>query len=732
MKKTSALLITAIFLAQNPIFVYAAESVLVSPVRVSAESVYITTNKPVKYKAFMSAKPPKLIVELENSRMETLQEIPVNGTFIKTVRTGQYKTAPVSISRVVLDLTQKAVYDITQKGNEMVVVIGGKFRAQKPEPETAKTAAPKAAAPAEEDVKVIQPTSPAKTAPEPAVLPGAEKAKVIKSGLPVRSAVAPVAAPAADTAKAVKSVSPAKAPDAAPAEEKAKAAKPEPPVKFSVMADAQPAPENVKVIKPSSHARPAAAAAQPAVKPADRSGESASLLLPKRSASSSSRVSRNIMDNLPTEPVNLDYSGADVRDIINMLAAKAGINILFSDDVTGNTSINLNKVPFDEAFRTILSVNGLAAQQVGDNILRIATPQTLLAEQKKAFLQTRVFFLNYSRASDVKVQLDAVAAAEGSNAKCTIDDANNALIATDSALGLENTARLIRSLDRVPKQVVIEAKLVEVSLDNSLDYGIQWSGYGEKNGTFVGAGNSLASIGSSANGTTSNIIPGYVNGSLTGATAAPLAAADRTNTNGLGGTGVSLPADIIYGALRMGKVASNYILDATITAAAKKGKAKVLSDPKVATLNNKEATINITSQTPYTTSQTTQATPPVTTTSVIYLETGIVLRVTPSITSDGRISMKINPKVSQINSSIPALQSGAPGVDTRSADTNVIVRDGETIVIGGLIHDTQSEVIYKVPLLGDIPLLGYLFRKKSMSRSRMELIIFVTPKIIEG
>ena len=94
--------------------------------------------------------------------------------------------------------------------------------------------------------------------------------------------------------------------------------------------------------------------------------------------------------------------------------------------------------------------------------------------------------------------------------------------------------------------------------------------------------------------------------------------------------------------------------------------------------------------------------------------------------------MKINPQVSQLSLSIPTALGGAPGVDTRSADTNVIVRDGETIVIGGLIHDTQSEAVYKVPLLGDIPIIGYLFRKKSMSRTRMELIIFVTPRIIEG
>lgn len=639
MKKMTVLIIAALFPAQNPVFICAAENALVKSVRVSSESVYITTDKPVKYKAFMMGRPPKLVVELEDSRLKTLEEIPVNGTFIRKVRTGQYKTSPVSVSRVVLDLTQKAVYDITRKGTELVVVIGGRFGVKKT------------------DLK----DSPAGTAPSAAKLDGGA-------------------------------------------------------------ADPAPAAENVKIIAPSFQDKTPVLAGPVKARPAEPNP----VILPKKTASTpASRNYRNIMDSLPTEPVNLDYSDVDVRDILSMMAAKAGINIIYSDDVTGNVSINLNKVPFDEAFRTILNVNGFASQQVGDNILRIATPQTFLAEQKKAYLQTRVFFLNYSKAADVKTQLDAVAAAEQGKGKCAIDEVNNALIITDSALGLENTARLIRSLDRVPKQVVIEAKLVEISLDNSLDYGIQWSGYGEKNGNYFGAGDSANTLGKSALGNPGNVAPGY-------SAAAPPGGTMGALTSATGGTGVNLPANIIYGAFRLGKVASNYMFDAVITAAAKKGKAKVLSDPKVATLNNKEANINITTQIPYTTSETTQTAPPVTTTKVVYLTTGIILKVTPTINSDGRISMKINPQVSQPSSTVIPAAGGAPGIDTRSADTNVIVRDGETIVIGGLIHDTQAEAVFKVPILGDIPLVGYLFRKKSMSRTRMELLIFVTPRIIEG
>ncbi|MEK6654098.1 MAG: AMIN domain-containing protein, partial [Thermodesulfobacteriota bacterium] len=159
MKKTIALLISALFLAQNPVFIYAAQAAVVKSVRVSSESVYITTDKPVRYKAFTMSDPPRLIVELDDSRLKTLEEIPVNSVFIRKVRTGQFKTSPVSVSRIVLELTQKAVYDITQKGTEMVVVIGGKFNPKKYDLKDAPAAVqPSAAEP--ESVKVIAPSPP--------------------------------------------------------------------------------------------------------------------------------------------------------------------------------------------------------------------------------------------------------------------------------------------------------------------------------------------------------------------------------------------------------------------------------------------------------------------------------------------------------------------------------------------------------------------------------------------
>ncbi len=604
MKKFTAIAVTALLLGQNPAIAFAAEAATVKSVRVSANSVYIATDRPVEYKSFTTADPDRLVVELMDARLKTLQDIPGGGSALLKVRTGQFQTSPVSISRVVMDLSQKTAYEIVRKGSELVVMFGGRA------PAAVKDAPAAAVQPAA--VKVIAPE------PEPA------PAKPIEMTL--ESASAP----------------------AARAEKK-----------------------------------------RPSFSAAYRGG---------------------IMDNLPRDPISFDYSEADVREVIDMLAAKANINIIYGDDVSGTVTISLNKVPFDEAFKTLLGVKGLAAQQAGDNILRIAAPATLQAEQKKAMPQTRVFYLSYAKALEVKSQLDTVSTAEGRSARITADEGNNALVITDTQIGLDSTARLIRGIDRVPKQVLIEAKLVEVSLDNSLDYGISWSGSANKSGSYIGA--------QDIKNTPTEALGGAyaVNSPLGGAA---------------GGTGVNLPANLVYGAFRLGKVASNYMFDAVITAAAKKGKAKVLSDPKVATLNNKEANINITTQVPYTTTETTASTPPTLTTKVTYLTTGIVLKVTPTINPDGRISMKINPSISQVSPTITPVAGGAPGIDTRSADTNVIVRDGETIVIGGLISDTQAESVFKVPILGDIPLIGYLFKKKSMTRTRMELLIFVTPRIME-
>ncbi|OIO04892.1 MAG: hypothetical protein COX65_04130 [Elusimicrobia bacterium CG_4_10_14_0_2_um_filter_56_8] len=585
MKKFTVAAIIALLLGQNPLLIYAVENATVKSVRVSAENVYIDTDRPVQYKAFTTATPPRLVVDLMDSKLKTLQDIPVNGDPLDKVRTGQFQTTPVSISRIVMDLSRITAYEITRKGSELVVMFSA----------------------------------------------GSGKA-----------AAALKDAPAA-------------------------------------------VPAGVKVIKPVLSGPVTVTLAAAPIKPSDLNRENTPVISANKRYSAPS--SRNIMDSLSREPISFDYNEADVREVIEMMAAKANINIIYGDDVSGTVTISLAKVPFEEAFKTLLNVKGLSTQQVGDNILRIASPATFIAEQKKSMPQTRVFFLNYAKTAEVKAQVEAVALAEGRSAKCTVDENNNALVVTDTVFGLDSTARLIRNLDRIPRQVMIEVKLVEVVLNSTFELGVTWDG---------------------ATGPNNRALSANVNGT------------DR-----------SVGFDGISGVFRFGKLTDNSIINAVITASASKGKFKVLSDPKVATLNNKEANITITDQTTYKQETTTIGTSgPTTSTTYPTITSGITLKVTPTINSDGRITMHILPTVSQIGSR-PYLDA-PPDIATRGTDTNVIVKNGETIVIGGLIHDANTDTVTKVPVLGDIPLLGVLFRKKTNTRTRKELLIFVTPKIIEN
>ncbi|HNW43324.1 MAG TPA: AMIN domain-containing protein [Elusimicrobiales bacterium] len=585
MKKMTIFTLAAALLLQNLPPLSAAQTATVSSVEVADGSVLITADRPVEYKAFTMESPFRLVLDLQDAKMRTLQEIPVSGSNLRKVRTSQFKSAPGGVSRVVMELAQRSAHEITRRGPELVISFGAH-----------------------------------------------------SSGAQVKDAPA--------------------APAAAPV---------------------------VKIIPPAAKAPAAAKPAEMTIEPADQARERAQVIAPKKRSSSSG--GRNIMDTLSAEPISFEYNEADIREVLDMMAAKAGINIIYSDDVSGTVTLSLAKVPFDEAFKTLLNAKSLAAQQIGDNILRIASPKTFLSEQKSAMLQTRVIFLNYTKASEMKTQLDAVAANEGrTTGKCAADDVNNALVITDTSFGLDATVRLIRSLDRMPKQVMIEVKLVEVKLDDSFELGVNWN---------------FSNVDNAGNGTSGRVF-------LPGPT----------------------PGLFNAGSLTIGKISGNNSFNAVIAAAAKKGKAKVLSDPKVATLNNKEANINITDQTPFD-QQTISLVNGVQTITHAYsnVTTGITLKVTPTINSDGRITMHIVPAVIQL-SGVPN-GIAPPPTATRGTDTNVIVRNDETIVIGGLIQDTQSEEVYKIPLLGDIPLLGAAFRKKTVVRSRKELLIFVTPKIIE-
>lgn len=411
--------------------------------------------------------------------------------------------------------------------------------------------------------------------------------------------------------------------------------------------------------------------------------------------------------SLPRDRISLDFESTDVKDVLKLLSAKSGLNIIYGPDVAGTVSIHLKDVPFDEAFRAILDMKSLAYQQMGTNILRVATPSILKTARQEAIVNTKIFTLNYSKAASIQAHIESIRSAAGRKGSTLADAVTNILIVTDSPEGLDEATRLISQLDRKPQQVLIEAKLVEISLDKSFDIGVSWDF--KQTGQM---GNAATMIGQTA-----NPLAGGAN--LGGG---PLA------TKGSPGlTGVDAKSALSVGAFTFGRVTNSSYFTATLAAGIKDGRVKVLSDPRVATLNNQTANIQINSQTPYATTEVTAQ--GASSQKIQYVVIGINLTVTPTVNADGYVTMKLSPTVSQPG--LGASVAGAPPVNSRSADTIVLIKDGETVAIGGLVSDNLTDEITKVPVLGDIPVLGWLFKSKHLKRTRQELVIFVTPHIMD-
>ncbi len=429
-----------------------------------------------------------------------------------------------------------------------------------------------------------------------------------------------------------------------------------------------------------------------------------------KASSKDKAPAKDLLASLPTHAVTLDFDDADIRDVLRVMAEMSGVNIIHGPEIRGLVTIHLDQVPFNEAFETILTMQGLVAQQMGENILRILTPQALSEDRSRAVLTYKTFVLNYAKAADLLSHLGSVKISP--NAKATVDERTNSLIVADTPEGLAAAERLIAELDKRPEQVMIEAKMVEITLSDTMDLGIQWEYSNvnrEPNKTIIVGQRDLEIAGT-------NVTPGEAGFVQAGGVETSFTAGSR-------GTGVSLPGPQ-QAAITFGFINNTDLLTATLNALATKGKTKILSSPKVVTVNNRPAKIQSGSKIPF--SITTVAATGIATQSFQFVDVGILLSVTPTISADNRIRMLVKPEVSIPGNVTPA----GPEINSRNAETEVLVRDGETIVIGGLIDESMREAATKVPLLGDIPVLGTFFRSTSDSKRRTELLIFVTPHII--
>lgn len=426
------------------------------------------------------------------------------------------------------------------------------------------------------------------------------------------------------------------------------------------------------------------------------------------------RRKRDLLNSLPKEVVTLDFEGADIRDVIRLMSETSNINIIFGPEVAGNISIHLKRVPFDEAFQTILNLKGLVATQLGVNILRVTTPDILSREQSKAVVFTKSIPINYLAANEMQTHLQAVMSSAGRKGTITVVKETNNLVVTDTQEGIAQAERLVGQLDKKPAQVMIEARIVEINLNNGFDIGVQWEYFNanvKTNGdyNFVGLnpkdgeGARIIHTGIDADGEEVEF-----------GAASPLS----------NGTGVSLPGPKQAG-ITFGFIKDDSIFNATLNALVTQSKAKILSAPKVVTINGQEAKIEAVQEIPFRTS--TVSGTGVVSNSFTNVPAGIILTVKPTINAEDRITLKINPE-----SSFPTQEEteAGPIIRSRVAETTVIIKDGDTLVIGGLIDDQDTVGVNKVPLLGDIPILGIFFRSNTSRKVRNELLVFVTPRII--
>ncbi len=482
----------------------------------------------------------------------------------------------------------------------------------------------------------------------------------------------------------------------------------------------QPSAALATVSAKSQPAQPEGRAEQAAQQAVQQASTAASTVAAQQA--SSATMSTPQASRYTGEPISVNLKDVDLKDFFRLIHEISGLNVVLDPNVKGTLTIVLDEVPWDQALDIVLQNNGLD-KQLNGNVLRVATRETLKHEAETArdlqkaqaeavapVTVTRV--LSYAKASTMKDTLKKFLSTRGD---IFSDDRSNQLVIRDIPSVIPTVDNLIRQLDRKSQQVEIEARVVQASRSFSQDIGVQWGFAGT-----VAGGRTI--FGGNPNAGVSPITAN------TGLPQPPLIATPVSTTGGSTTPGlpfnVNLPAGVPTSGFYIGNRSGNFAVDLLISMAEAKGVGKLLSKPKVITQNNEKATVKQGTKIPI---QTTINN----TISVEYIDAVLKLEVTPQITAEGTVFMDVLVENTQIDNGIPRVQ-GMPALDTQSAETKVLVADGGTVVIGGIIVTQQQTSITEVPILGSLPVIGYLFRENSVSITSSELLFFLTPRIIPG
>ena len=430
------------------------------------------------------------------------------------------------------------------------------------------------------------------------------------------------------------------------------------------------------------------------------------------------------------ERLTLNFQDIETRAVLQLLADASGQNIVVSDSVSGSVTLRLQNVPWDQALDIVLRTKGLDKRRT-DNVIIVAPSDELAAREKAelaarkdlqelAPLRSEYLQVNYAKAGDlaelIKSQGGSLMSARGSVA---VDERTNTLLLQDTADNLVDIRRLVGTLDIPVRQVLIEARIVIVNDDFTRELGVRAGVTGTRengnDGVYVTSG-SLESTDTALSSALTNLR----NGS---ATPYPI----DVPTGGTAGQryNINLPVSSPAGRLAFMVLGSDYIVDLELSAAQAEGRGEIISSPRVITANQKEASIEQGVEIPYQESASSGAT------TIQFKKAVLALKVTPQITPDNRIILDLAVTKDSVGKVI--VTSGGvnvPAIDTRAISTQVLVNDGQTVVLGGILETERRDSETKVPLIGDIPVLGHLFKTTSKVNNKAELLIFVTPKIL--
>lgn len=406
--------------------------------------------------------------------------------------------------------------------------------------------------------------------------------------------------------------------------------------------------------------------------------------------------------------ISLNFQNISIRAVLQLLADFTGLNIVVSDQ--GNITLRLNNIPWDQALDIILTTQGLAKRQTGNVILvdYKATFDKMEAEelknqniiQKLEPVRSELIQINYAKATDLAILIkDKQNSLLSDKGKVSVDTRTNTIWIQDSGTKIDEVRDLIKQLDVPVKQVLIEARIVEVTKDFAQDLGIRWgvSKPPHLSGTLAGANQMAQGV------APANVVP------FTDRLNLDLVAAPVTG---------AVPASV---GIALAQLGDNILLDLELSALESEGLAELISSPRLITANQQPALIDSGQEIPYQEATSSGAT------AVAFKKAVLSLKVTPQITPDSKILMEL--KINQDTAS-PQLFNGVPSILTKEIQTNVLVSNGQTIVLGGIYQQDKSKKITRVPFFGQLPVVGNLFKNTQISLKNDELLIFITPKII--